>query len=387
LLNTEEKKEFNYSKSLVYQKLYYANAIVYLYFLIYEGITFSSYPGMITLLILKSLWGISILIYVFSNSGFPKGINTIGVILSLGLGFQIQVFAPESAGFNFHSFTYGTALIIFSVLSLTGMNILYSLLMVLYVKLVYFIILYKYAEFQYTYFSIYIFIFLGITIGSIINDFFQGESRLSKLINYWKDYSSQLVSENLPKEYILQNASTLYLDLTGLYNYYNSINGLKILKELLSLFYSNIELIEKKGKISKFDDSKGHFWFIVYENPRVSDYSDSIFLGQFALELKELLSNHCNENKLDFSFRMGMSSGSYIDYSHDTKNSTLKIFKSEDVFRIAKDMESQGINGEIQVSHSVYDNLKKEFIFSKRNYNGVDNEVINSYLLVKKKHF
>jgi hypothetical protein len=84
---------------------------------------------------------------------------------------------------------------------------------------------------------------------------------------------------------------------------------------------------------------------------------------------------------------MGMSSGSYIDYSHDTKNSTLKIFKSEDVFRIAKDMESQGINGEIQVSHSVYDNLKKEFIFSKRNYNGVDNEVINSYLLVKKKHF
>ena len=267
------------------------------------------------------------------------------------------------------------------------MNILYSLLMVLYIKLVYFIILYKYAEFQYTYFSIYIFIFLGITIGSIINDFFQGETRLSKLINYWKDYSSQLASENLPKEYILQNATTLYLDLTGLYNYYNSIQGLKSLKELLSTFYSNIELIENKGKISKFDDSKGHFWFVVYENPSVSDYRDSVFLGNFALQLKELLFNHCNENKLDFSFRMGMSSGNYIDYSHDTKNSTLKIFKSEDIFRIAKDMESQGINGEIQVAHSAYDNLKRDFIFSKRNYNGIDNEVINSYLLVKKKHF
>ncbi len=386
MINSEEKREFNYSKGLVYQKLYYANFIIFLYFLIYESITLSSFPGMTTLIILKSLWCLSILIYVFSNSGFPKGINSIGIFYTIGLGFQIQIFAPESINLNFHSLTYGTGLILFSALSLTGMNILYSLIMVVYIKFIYFLILYKYGEFQYTYFSLFIFIFLGITIGSVINDFFQGESRLSKLVSYWKDYSSQLISDTLPKEFILQNATTLYLDITGLYNYYNSIQGLKKLKEILNHFYSNIETPERNNKISKFDDSKGHFWFVVYENPSISDFNDSIFLGNFALQLKELLGNHCIQNRLDFTFRMGMSIGNYIDYQHDSKKSTLKIFKSDSVFHEARDMESQGINGEIQVTQAVYEILKREFVFSKRNFTGLENQSFNCFLLVKKKH-
>ena len=152
-----EHKEYENRKALAFQKMYYANTILFLYFILGESISLSEYPGMVFLIFLKILWQAFVLYYVFSGTGFPNGINVLGILFSLANGFQLQVFAPDSANFNFHSFTYGTGLILFSALSLTGLNFFYSILMILYIKIIYIITLYKYGEFQYTYFSLYVY--------------------------------------------------------------------------------------------------------------------------------------------------------------------------------------------------------------------------------------
>lgn len=374
-------KEYENRKALAFQKMYYANTILFLYFILGESISLSEYPGMVFLIFLKVLWQAFVLYYVFSGTGFPKGINVLGILFTIANGFQLQVFAPDSANFNFHSFTYGTGLILFSALSLTGLNFFYSILMILYIKIIYVITLYKYGEFQYTYFSLYVFIFIGITNSSLLLDFFSGEKKLSSIIEYWKNYSSKLMNETLPKEFHLQNATTLYLDITGLYNYYSANKSLNTLKKLLSEFYKNFEKGNSDTHLTKIDDSKGHFYFVVYENPARSDYSYAVYLANFAIQLRDVLDTHCSENKLDFSFRMGMNSGQYIDYEYDPKNATVKIFKSDKIFYLAKEMESLGINKEIQATHATYELLKHEFVLVKRNYTNKEGVELGGYLL------
>jgi hypothetical protein len=376
-----DHKEYENRKALAFQKMYYANTILFLYFILGESISLSEYPGMVFLIFLKILWQAFVLYYVFSGTGFPNGINVLGILFSLANGFQLQVFAPDSANFNFHSFTYGTGLILFSALSLTGLNFFYSIMMILYIKIIYILTLYKYGEFQYTYFSLYVFIFIGITNSSLLLDFFSGEKKLSSIIEYWKNYSSKLMNDTLPKEFHLQNATTLYLDITGLYNYYSANKSLNTLKKLLSEFYKNFEKENPDTHLTKIDDSKGHFYFVVYENPASSDYSYAVYLANFAIQLRDVLDAHCIENKLDFSFRMGMNSGQYIDYEYDSKNAMVKIFKSDKIFYLAKEMESLGINKEIQTTHATYELLKHAFVLVKRNYTNKEGVELGGYLL------
>ena len=372
-------------KLIAFQKMYYANAVLFLYFLLYEILIFSSYPNLLLLIFLKLLWVLSIIIYVFSSKIVPIGINLLGLLFSIGLGFQIQVFAPSGIDLNYNSFTYGTGVIILSIFCLTGMNIFYSLLSLFYIKVIYLITIYNYAQFQYTYFSLFLFIFLGITIGSIINDFFKTENYYTEIVNYWKDYSSNLILENLPKEYHIQNATSLFLDLTGIYNYYSANKNLKVLKDIMLNFYNSLESEINFKNINKFDDGKGHFWFVKYELPSNSDRTYAFSLADFGIKLRDLLDKHCNENNLDFSFRMGMDTGRYVDYSFDDINSVLKIFKSDELFLGAKEMESEGSNREIQVTQNTYDILKHNYLLTKRGFVNTENVQVNSYILQRRR--
>ncbi len=380
-----EHKEYENRKAIAFQKMYYANFILFLYLILGEIIYLSDYPGMIVLIFIKLIWQSFVLYYVFSGSGFPKGVQFLGILFTLASGFQLQVFAPSSAPFDFHSFTYGTGLLLFSALSLTGINFFSSILMVLYIKLIYVITLYKYGEFQYTYFSLYVFLFVGITNSSLILEFLNSEKKLSSIIEYWKNYSSKLTKETLPKEYHLQNATTLYMDITGLYNYYSANQNIKPLKNLLSNFYKDFESQNPSSPVTKMDDAKGHFYFAVYENPAKSDESYAHTLANFALQLRNLLETHCMENQLDFSFRMGMNSGKYIDYSFDSKNAVIKIFKSEEIFQAARDMESLGIHNEVQTTFATYELLKQKYHLIKRNFSDGEGEERIGFLLQGKK--
>jgi hypothetical protein len=385
LILSGEHKEYESRKAIAFQKMYYANFILFLYLILNEIVYLSDYPGMVVLIFIKLIWQAFVLYYIFTGSGFPKGVQLLGILFTLANGFQLQVFAPSSAPFNFHSFTYGTGLLLFSALSLTGTNFLSSILMVLYIKLIYVITIYKYGEFQYTYFSLYVFLFIGITNSSLILEFLNSEKKLSSIIEYWKNYSSKLTKETLPKEYHLQNATTLYMDITGLYNYYSAKQNINLLKNLLSDFYKEFDGKNPTSPLTKMDDAKGHFYFVVYENPAQSDESYASYLANFALQLRDLLEKHCVENQLDFSFRMGMNSGKYIDYEYDSKNAVIKIIKSDEIFQMAREMESLGIHKEIQTTYATYELLKQKYYFIKRNFSDGEGEVRIGFLLQGKK--
>ena len=238
-----------------------------------------------------------------------------------------------------------------------------------------------YGDLNYNYFSLYIFIFLGIVTGGILHDFFQSEHKYSDLIDYWKNYSSNLTHESLPKEYHLENSISLYMDITGIYNFYLANKKIKEFRNLIDNFYNDFEKKHIKSKINMFDDGKGHFWFVSYEFPSHSDSTYSETMAEFAIGIRDTLRSFLWEMKLDFSFRMGMDSGVYIDYELDSKNQILRIFKSNRVFQGAREMENIGIHNEVLVSQRAYDLLRRKFIFTKNSLNREDSINIHSYIL------
>jgi hypothetical protein len=367
------------------KKMYYAGGLLFLFLILSEFLRYSHLSGYSFLLILKALWGIFCLVYVFLGNDFSGNINLLSVFFSIALGAQLEVFLPESISIDFDYVTFKTSIIIISILGLTGISYFYGIALIIYVQFVYFLIIYSQGVFYYSYFFTIISIFIGITLNSIVRDQYDDENKLIDLVNYWKDYSSQLISEKIPKDYHIQNATTLYLDITGIYNYYYANQSLKTLREFLKSFYSNFEEQRKEYKINKFDDNKGHFWFVVFENPSNSDDTYADVLGDFALEIKAKFYKLCIEQGLDFNIRMGMSSGKYIDFQFDEKNSLLKVFKSNKLFEVAKIMEKEGINGEIQLSHDTYQLLKKNYSLSRRPYTSSEPSVEGVYILENKK--
>lgn len=247
-------------------------------------------------------------------------------------------------------------------------------------------VLYTYGEFNYSYFNLFIFIFIGIVLGGIIQDFLFSEKKYSEIIEYWKEYSSNLTQENLPKEYHLSNATILYLDISGIYNYFIAQKRIYELKDLFEKFYLSFKKIHMTARVNKFDDGKGHFWFVCQELPSYSevDYAES--LGDFSLSLKKILISFIETQNLDFSFRMGMDSGMYIDYTIDPKNQVLRVFQSNSVFQGAREMESLSMNNDILVSQKTYDLLKKKFNLTRKVLQNETSIPIQTYVLQSRRN-
>lgn len=385
MIITGEYKEHIKRRVEALRKMYYASGLLFLFLIISEFIHYSHLPGFSFLLVIKFLFGMAPIVFVFFGSNFSGSINIIGVLFSIALGFQLEIWLPEYFPVQFDYFTYKTSIITVVALGLTGVSFFYSLGIIFYIQLIYFITIYSNGIFYFSYFFTILAIFIGLAINSIIHDQYKEEIKLIELIDYWKEYSSQLLSEKLPKDFHLQNTTALYMDITGIYNYYYANQSLKQFREVLRAFYTEFERRRLEDKIHKFDDSKGHFWFLVYENPSNTDGSYANILAEFAIDLKDYFNRHCREKGLDFQLRMGMHSGKYIDYFLDEKIALLRVYRPEDVFLKAQMMEKEGVNGEIQVSQPTYDLLKNRFLFSRRGYTPSDSPGGGVYILSGKK--
>lgn len=384
MILSDEYKDHIPRRIFTIRKMYLGNFLLFLLLTIVEFSRFGGISGMVPALIGKTIMGLTVVGFVFTGHKLPVGIHVAGLIMTGLLGFQVEVFTGEDYPFDFHEFTFKTGLIIIGIIGLTGMNIFYSLLGCIYALFIYTATLYTKGTFSYSFFFLIVFIIFGILINGIINDQYEVEKNMIRMINYWKDYSSQLLTDKLPKEFHLQNATCLYIDITGIFSYFYESQSLKMLKSSLLHFYQEFEKERKNFQIHHYDES-GHYWFIIYENPANADSEYADPLALFAIKIRDYFNELCRKNNVAFTLRMGVHSGKFTDYKFEEKNQLLKVFRPASIFEKAKQMEAEGINGEIQTSHQTYMLLKKNFFLTRRDLSSQTSEDSGTYILNRPK--
>ncbi|MCX7998642.1 MAG: adenylate/guanylate cyclase domain-containing protein [Leptospiraceae bacterium] len=364
--------------------MYLGNAVLFFTLLVADYIRFHGVSGVFFLLFLKFLALLLILVFVFSGNRFPVGVHVLGLLYSFFIGFQIEVFTGEQAPFDFELFTMQTGLILISVIGLTGMKLFWGAVASIWVLLVYAATIFVKGTFGYAYLIMLVFLVLGVLINGTIFDQYQVEEDMISLVNYWKNYTSQLLSDKLPKEFHLQNATCMYVDVSGIFSYFYETESLGKVKKTLLQFIKEFQSQKQNFEILEYDEN-GHYWFYITENPAGSDptYADPI--ADFGIKIRDFFEELCKKNGLKFSLRIGMHSGKLTEYYFDAKNSLLKVFQSESIFEKARQMEAEGVNGEIQVTYETYLLLKKNFYLTRRDMYSTKEAESGYYILNRRK--
>lgn len=366
------------------RKMYFGNAVLFLSLLLADYIRFHGIGGIFFLLFLKFLAFIVILIFVFTGNKFPIGVHIVGILYSIFIGFQIEIFTGEDAPFDFELFTMQTGLILISTIGLTGMNLFWSAISAIWVLFIYAATIFIKGSFGYAYLLMLVFLVIGILINGTIQDQYQVEEDMIALLNYWKNYSSQLLSDKLPKEFHLQNATCMYVDVSGIFSYFYETESLGKVKKTLLELVKEFKQQKQNLEILEYDEN-GHYWFYITENPANSDPSYADPIAEFGIKIRNYFEELCKKNGLKFNLRIGMHSGKLTEYHFDSKNSLLKVFQSESIFERARQMEAEGVNGEIQVTNETYLLLKKNFYLTRRDMYSSREPEAGFYILNRKK--
>jgi hypothetical protein len=367
-----------------FKKLYLSNAILLFVVTLTEFYRLSYLPNIMLLIVFKTLVGIACIAYVFSKN-VSVGFHIVGGIYCFVAGLQADFFTDNNIPFQFELFTLQTGLLAFSCLAFTGMRLIYSILGAAWVILIYFWTFTAKQSFSYSYFYLTAFIFFGIVINGILQDNYDSEKEMVELINYYKDYSIQLLGNNLPRKYHLMNVTSLYVDVSGIFSYFYKDEKLGFVKGILKKLYGQFELERKNLKIDTNDEDRGFYSFLIYENPANTDANYAEPLAEFAILIRDYFEQLCRERNINFKLRMGMHSGKFVDYSYESKNSLLTVFKTIHVLETARKMENEGINGQIQTTSDTYSLLKKNFILIRRDISGGAETEQGVYILKEKR--
>ncbi|MDX1959367.1 MAG: adenylate/guanylate cyclase domain-containing protein [Leptospiraceae bacterium] len=348
-----------------FKKLYSANAVLMLIIILTEYYRLSFIPYVMLVLVFKTVVMIGIMGYIFSKNS-SIGFQVIGILYSAIAGMQADLFTDENTPFNFDLFTLQTGLLVISTLAFTGLSSLYGILGSIWVLVCYFITFISKVSFNYTYFYLAPFVFFGIILNGIIQDHYESEKEMVRLINYYKEYSIQLITNHLPKRFHVMNVTSLYVDISAIFSYYYKEQSLGLVKKILKDLYKEFEMDRKHFNIDTSDEDRGFYSFLVYENPAGTDMGYADALAEFAIRIRNSFEHLCKERNINFRLRMGMDSGKLVDYIYEDKNSLLTVFKSLKVMEKAREMEHEGMNGQIQVTSDSYALLKKNFVLVKR---------------------
>ncbi|HNI26978.1 MAG TPA: hypothetical protein PLJ29_11500 [Leptospiraceae bacterium] len=367
------------------RKFYIANGIILTAIIVSEFFRLSHIPGVRILLLFKMFMAVLTIGYVFIGSEIQRSTGTVivGTLLAFTYCMMADFVGSENIPFNFDVFTLQVGLILLSCLGLSGMKLFYSILSTLPVLFVYGAVVYSRAEMHYSGLFLFIFIIVGIFISGTFHDHYSMEREMAELIDYWKRYSSDLISDKLPKEYHILNAAVLYVDLTGIFSHYYATQSLRDLKKIITVFIKKIESERSKLHVLATDEAKGIYSFLIYENPENTDPRFIEPLADFAVWARDFFQQICAERNLPYGSRMGMHTGKFTDYKYEPVNSLLRIFKSEAVFEKGQTAQRESVTDEIQVTHEVYLLLKERYVLVRRhNISGPEEE---SYYFLKGK--
>jgi class 3 adenylate cyclase len=214
---------------------------------------------------------------------------------------------------------------------------------------------------------------VGFGMTYFIDKYIKNQISLIDRTEFWKNYSENLLKQLLPKTklgqphlpvtYYLQSICLLYLDITGIANYFRAKQTLIGLDGFLSQLFSECKEFCLEHKIEEHEED-GKYWFLVLDHPTGANLEYADPLANLALHLQKRFQIICSENRLKLDLRMGMASGKYVDYATDAQK--IDIFYINKSFEDADAMEKHGVNGEIQVTAATFELLKERFRFAKR---------------------
>lgn len=176
-------------------------------------------------------------------------------------------------------------------------------------------------------------------------------------------------------------ATVLFADIVGFTAMSNNISPTELVGILNRIFSIFDNLAEKHGleKIKTIGDG-----YMVVGGLPTPKLNHAQAIADMALDMKEEISRFKTRENRIVTLRIGINTGSVVAGVIGTKKFTYDLWGN--TVNVASRMESQGQEGEIQVTESTYLKLQNQYLFAKRGAIAVKGKgKMNTYWLLGKK--
>jgi len=193
-------------------------------------------------------------------------------------------------------------------------------------------------------------------------------------LRYLQEQSEQLLLNILPepiaqrlKEYpetiadSYDNVSVLFADLVGFTQFSAQTSATELVRILNLIFSAFDQLAERHGleKIKTIGDA-----YMVAAGLPISRPDHAIAIAEMALDMQAEMVRFAQQTGKEFQLRIGINSGPVVAGVIGIKKFIYDLWG--DTVNVASRMESQGINGAIQVTAATYELLKDKYLFEER---------------------
>ena len=228
--------------------------------------------------------------------------------------------------------------------------------------------------------NIYIAIGYFIFLCAMTGYFFEYSNRREfvhlKMVEKEKEKSDKLLSNILPKhitEELLQesiivtekhsNVTVLFADLVGFTEFTRTIDTDKLILYLNQIFSYFDDLTERYG-IEKIKTIGDNYMVASVGREEFSAQDGAERVAQLALDMQKYITRISKRSHYPLTLRIGIHSGPVIAGVIGKKKFTYDIWG--DTVNIASRMESEAIDGTIQVTETTYQLLKQSFQLQER---------------------
>ncbi|MFB2891926.1 adenylate/guanylate cyclase domain-containing protein [Aerosakkonemataceae cyanobacterium BLCC-F50] len=158
-----------------------------------------------------------------------------------------------------------------------------------------------------------------------------------------------------------EEATILFSDIVGFTQVSSQISPIELV-ELLNQMFSLFDRLTEKYNLEKIK-TIGDAYMVVGGLP-IPQENHVQLVAEMALEMQLKMQELQNYSENSFQIRVGIHCGPVVAGVIGTKKFVYDLWG--DTVNVASRMESTGTPGKIHVSSSIYEKLKEEFIFEKR---------------------
>ena len=156
-------------------------------------------------------------------------------------------------------------------------------------------------------------------------------------------------------------ATILFADLVGFTQLTKRLSPGHLVEILGHLFTRLDEIAEAKGieKVKTIGDN-----YMAVSGVRNASSASAEAMAEFAIEALNAIDAYAKENDLPLKFRVGIATGAVVSGVISTKVPIFDLWG--ETVNLASRLESEGIEGAIQVSEATYWRLHREYEFEER---------------------
>jgi class 3 adenylate cyclase len=193
-------------------------------------------------------------------------------------------------------------------------------------------------------------------------------------LRYLQEQSEQLLLNILPKPIAQRlkqypdiiadsydTVSVLFADLVGFTEFSARTSATELVKILNLIFSAFDQLAQRHGleKIKTIGDA-----YMIAAGLPTPRPDHAIAIAEMALDMQAEMARVAQKTGQEFKLRIGINSGSVVAGVIGIKKFIYDLWG--DTVNVASRMESQGINGAIQVTTATYELLRDKYLFEER---------------------